>query len=436
MDDLLADLQTLTAVPRPKRGRPPKDMRTGLSSEPIPQTPQYALGLDVGVDGFHVCAAQADADAARWPVWFVSYSDTANWRDVLIRLLGADTICVAEPTGWNYLSPVARVITTQSPAQLYLIEHSKTGAVRATLNITQKTDVNDSRALASVAWDLHGRPRVAGAWRFDWNTHEQLLELRFLVNAHYKASHDKTRFNNRLKHLGHSIDPSLTFGSAWYTCMEMGAFTPDDILSLDVATVPGGSRRRIIRELQGRLTAGTVVSVSLVRALRETYTSYVVACERIRTAEAAIIDHVSRSPWRYLYERWMTFPLASPVGCAALIVASKGMADKLPFKVFKATVGAYPQIKESGSIKKSRTAKRGYRPAMKAIHMWTQSLLRAGAPDTPIKAYYAGGEKSGGRKFSATKAKLVRLLHGVAKNPAGHNGALLQRENSLSTETV
>jgi hypothetical protein len=214
--DMLSSTETISHesdMPRAKRGRPPKDAQVGLCRDKLPDTPQYALGIDIGVEGFHVCAAAADDAPDKWPVWFISYRDTSRWRDILIAMLGENTICVAEPTGWNYLSPVARVISTQSPARLYLIEHSKTGAVRATLNITQKTDLHDARALASVAWDLHGRPRVAGAWVFDWNQHEQLLELRFLVNAHYKASSDKTRFNNRLKHLGHSIDPSLNMAT-------------------------------------------------------------------------------------------------------------------------------------------------------------------------------------------------------------------------------
>jgi hypothetical protein len=414
-------------TPRPKRGRPPKDMRVGLSNDHIPTSPQYALGIDIGVDGFHVCTACSDVDAEKWPVWFVSYKDTPRWRDVLRNMLGKDTICVAEPTGWNYLSPVARVITTQSPAHLYMIEHSKTGAVRTTLNITQKTDVNDARALASVAWDLHGRPRVAGAWRFDWTQHEQLLELRFLVNAHYKAGADKTRFSNRLKHLGHSIDPCLNFGTAWRVCMEMGLFTPDEILAIDLKEVTGsGSRRKAIRHLQERLTPDTVVSDALVTALRETYSNYFYASLRLNDLEQAIVERVLVSDWRYLFDRWMTVPLASAVGCAALIVASKGKADQLSYNVFKATLGAYPQIKESGKIRKSRAAKRGYRPAMKAVHMWAQLLVREDAPNTIIKTYFGGGEKNGGRKFTATKARLARVLHGVAKSPDGYYGALAQ----------
>ncbi len=422
------DASVMSAVPSRKRGRPPRNARVGLSDEPLPTCPQYALGIDIGVEGFHICSARGDAAPPQWPVWFVSYRDTPRWRDALAQMLGDNTVCVAEPTGWNYLSPVARVITLQSPARLHLIEHSKTGAVRATLNITQKTDANDARALASVAWDLHGRPRVAGAWLFDWKEHEALLELRFLVNAHYKASADRVRFNNRLKHLGHSIDPCLTFGTAWLACMELGAFTPDEILGIDLRAIPGGAgvnaRRGAIRRLQQALTPGTAVSASLEAALREMYTNYIHTEQRLEALERAIIEKVQGSPWRHLFARWMTVPLASPVGCAALIVASKGKADQITFKVFKACVGAFPQVKESGNVRKSRTAKRGYRPAMKAVHMWAQALVRDGAPDTVVKTYFAGGEKHGGRKFTAAKARLVRMLHGVAKSPDGYYGAL------------
>jgi hypothetical protein len=191
-------------------------------------------------------------------------------------------------------------------------------------------------------------------------------------------------------------------------------------LSLDLkAAVASGASRAAIRRLQDRLSP-TVVSDALIAAIQETYSSYRAAVSRLENLESAIHARVKTSDWQYLYDRWMTIPLASSVGCAALIVASKGKADKLDFKVFKATVGAYPQVKESGKIKKSRAAKRGYRPAMKALHMWAQALVRDDAPDTVIKRYFAGGEKNGGRKFSATKARLVRVLHGVARSPNGY----------------
>jgi hypothetical protein len=66
---------------------------------------------------------------------------------------------------------------------------------------------------------------------------------------------------------------------------------------------------------------------------------------------------------------------------------------------------------------------------MKVLHMWAQALVKEDAPDTVVKRYFAGGEKNGGRKFTATKARLVRVLHGVAKDPCGYRGLLCPEGN-------
>jgi hypothetical protein len=209
-----------------------------------------AIGIDIGAEGFHLCVPSApSADVKDWPVWHVSYEKQPDWRDVLRRLITEETVVLAEPTGWNYLSPVARVICLQSPARLYLIEHSRTTHVRRTLDIAQKTDVQDTRTLAYAAQQLHTQPSFAGCWRFDWATNDALLELRFMMNAYHKASTDRTRFKNRLNHLGHSIDPALNFGKAWLTAMRLGAFTSDEITALDVSKLPASSRRAVERLL-------------------------------------------------------------------------------------------------------------------------------------------------------------------------------------------
>lgn len=97
----------------------------------------------------------------------------------------------------------------------------------------------------------------------------------------------------------------------------------------------------------------------------------------------------------------------------------------MSFGAFRSCLGLFPQLKESGRVKKSKAAKKGYRPAMKAIHMWAQQLVKPTAPETVVREYFAGGEKAGGRKFSATKARLARSLYGVIKNPYGHNNIWL-----------
>jgi hypothetical protein len=286
----------------------------------------------------------------------------------------------------------------------------------------------DTRALAFAAMQLRISRKFAGCWRFNWAHNEALLELRFLVNAHYKASADRTRFNNRLKHLGHSIAPELNFGTAWFTCMRHGAFTPDAIHALDLDDF-ASARRGAIRRLRERVASETYVSPPVVNAIRETWASFAMTEQRLELLDRAIVESVKASPFATQWERLMTIPYASPVGCAAIIVASKGVGDRLNLAKFRAALGAFPQLKQSGTSVKSRAARKGYRPAMKILHMWAQALISPAAPDNIVRTYFAGGEKNGGKKFNAAKARLASVMHGVMRSPDGYRGARLERAN-------
>jgi hypothetical protein len=408
----------------PKRGRPKKGEEKGICTEPLPEQPALAVGIDIGVDGFHVCVPGGiDEDVKQWRVWYISYAKTPDWRKKLRALLDERTIVVCEPTGWNYLQPIARVVCLESPAHLWLIEHSRTASVRGICGMQHKTDIMDTRALCFAAMQLHISRKFAGCWEFDWAHNEMLLELRFLVNAHYKASADRTRFNNRLHHLGHSIAPELNFGSGWFLCMEQGAFTPAEFHALDL-TGMHPAKRRAIANLRANVPADTCVSPPVINAIREAWAGYVAAATRQQALEGTILKLIEGSKFAYQWERLMTYPYASPIGCASIIVATKGIGDRMRLPRFRACLGAFPQLKQSGSSFKSRAAKKGYRPAMKTLHLWAQALVKQEAPENVIRAYFAGGEKAGGKKFSAAKSKLAQVLHAVIRNPNGHNNKL------------
>jgi len=220
--------------------------------------------------------------------------------------------------------------------------------------------------------------------------------------------------------LGHSIDPALTNGNAWLTAMKWQAFTPKEISVLDTSTMPSATRRAMARLLEYLDTTIDVADV-LVDAIKEAYGNFVWASERCEDLALQLEQAILESPFAHLYKRLMTYPMASSTGCIAIIIATKGRGDTMSLQAFRSCLGVFPQIKESGKVKKARAQKKGYRPAMKAIHMWAQQLVREAAPDNVVRTYFSGGEKAGGRKFSATKARLVRTLHGVIKNPYGHN---------------
>lgn len=187
-----------------KRNVRPITVHSGTNRSAIPLTVQPVIGIDVGVDGVHIGISDFTAEPKHWPVWYLEYASNDNWREILARLLDQETIVVAEPTGWHYLSPIAQVVTQDVGARLFLVEHTATGKIRqASLGMDQKTDVTDARTLAYIATQQKfGLKTVGGAWEFNWGEYESLLELRFMVNSHHKARVDAIRFGNRLTHLG------------------------------------------------------------------------------------------------------------------------------------------------------------------------------------------------------------------------------------------
>jgi hypothetical protein len=57
-----------------------------------PEQPALAVGIDIGVEGFHVCVpGDASEDVKEWRVWYISYAKTPDWRDKLRRLLDERT---------------------------------------------------------------------------------------------------------------------------------------------------------------------------------------------------------------------------------------------------------------------------------------------------------------------------------------------------------
>jgi transposase len=378
-----------------------------------------AIGVDIGVSGFHFCVpGQSHMNVADWPVWYISYEKHPNWREILTNMIGEGTIVLAEPTGWNYLAPIAYLVTQQTSGEMWLIEHSRTASVRGVLNFAHKTDVMDTRALAYAAVQLTFTA-FAGCWPFDAQQQAELLRLRFLVNAHYKATHDRTRFSNRLRHIGHSIAPELNFGSAWFTCMRLGAFTPQQIHALDISACPAPTQRAIQR-LRARVPA-IAVPDPVVSALTDAFKGYVDADQRIQSLVSELINAVQNGPFSAQFNRLMSFPMASPVTCAAIIVATKGVGPEMKVPEFRACLGTTPKLHQSGKTDRAKKSRRGYKPAMKGLHIWAQVLVSDKAPDNVVKLYFRGGEKNGGKKFSAAKARLALALRGVLRSEHGYD---------------
>jgi hypothetical protein len=118
---------------------------------------------------------------------------------------------------------------------------------------------------------------------------------------------------------------------------------------------------------------------------------------------------------------------------AALHVATHGKADQMETEQFKAALGAFPQVKSSGITHESHAHKKGYRPAMNALFIWTLNLVKPTAPDNPIRRYFNGGEKNGGKKFTAARAKLARILAAVARSENGYDPSQMKQRRALAS---
>jgi hypothetical protein len=145
-----------------------KDKFIGLASmDTFPTESVHAVGVDIGVDGLHVCVPDQLNRAANWRVWFLQYEEHPDWHKFITRLCRAGTIITGEPTGWHYLSPLASIIDQLTPARLYLVDHATTGKVRSLQVAAQKTDSTDARALAYIADQIYNRKSPRGVWHHD-----------------------------------------------------------------------------------------------------------------------------------------------------------------------------------------------------------------------------------------------------------------------------
>jgi hypothetical protein len=124
--------------------------------------------------------------------------------------------------------------------------------------------------------------------------------------------------------------------------------------------------------------------------------------------EAQTEQIVTGYPFDIVTRRWLTVPEASLMALAALHVATHGKAEQVETGQFKAALGAFPQVKSSSATHQSSAHKKGYRLAINAPFLWTPS--EEYSLDNPIRRYFAGGERNGGRKFTAARAKLARAV--------------------------
>jgi transposase len=386
---------------------------------PPPAAPAVAIGIDVGKSGIHVCGMQPRTHPSKWEVIYLDFKQFPQWWRWLIECCTDETVVALEPTGWAYSAPVTAILQQYTQASIWLVQHHVAAAARAYHLSKHKTDLLDAQALAIIARDiLYGEPPQS-VRQHNPALEAHVLSLRFNVNAHAKLIASSVRVQNRLRQLGHSMHPSLGRGTVWWSLLQLGVVTPEEIHALEKPAAMHGNRWRHIEALRADLPLIAVPSRVRQSAL-ENFDEWQRIEQRAAELEKEIEAQIEQPPFAEITRRWMTIPAASPIWIAAFHVATHGIADWFTADSFAAALGAFPQKKQSGKKTDDRSAKIGYRPAMNALFQWTLTLTNPAFAPNPVHEYFAGGEKAGGRKFTAARAKFASILSGVARSPEGY----------------
>lgn len=323
-----------------------------LLMEELPSTPVDAMGIDVGKAGFHISIPTENIPAAMWNVWYFDYEEHPEWHERLVQLCKPGTVIVAEPTGWHYLAPIANIIQRKTKARLYLIDHQISGKIRAAKISSQKTDQTDARALALVAQDIRERRAVRGVSYHDQEIENYVIQLRLLVNSFTRTSAEIVRIKNCLRQLGHGIFPTLAIGDIWFSCMRYGQVTPSQIKAWVAGERPSEIKahtwtayKKFAERLPSDIEASPVIAEAALNLANRMF-SLEGDLEVIqKQIESVVVEY----PFDVITKRWMTVPYATLYYCACLHVATHGRADQFTTEQFKAALGAFPQVRASGT---------------------------------------------------------------------------------------
>lgn len=377
-------------------------------------------GIDIGKSALTVALSNASSPPWTWPTTTIDLKDPDWWQE-LRALIPPGCIIATEPTGTHYLTPITTALTGTN-SQIWLLNTTSTGKIRAVHISNAKSDRTDAQALALAArWIAEGR-HVHGARPHGY---DPTARLRQLVNAYESNKKSLNRATNRLQQLAHAIWPALGQKFETYTrAIAAGAVTPDEIRSLaarDLTNVPGyehHTTRRALQNLANMLPPGIPAPDlrNQIVALHGNITSLNAEAEKL-TAE--ITREIELTPdLAEVTRRWRTVPEASDLAIATLHVATHGHVQDFTRDEFRSAVGAHPKRRQSGDRVTTQQTKTGYRPAMKSLHLWTMRLLKESNRPNPIADYFDHTRTK--QRAAAARGKLVKILHAVAHDPEGY----------------
>lgn len=374
------------------------------------------LGVDIGSEAIHVCAADPKTPPPSWRVTKIELK--GDWTAELESLAQPPALAVLEPTGWHYALPIANTLQHAGAAILYT---SNFAAARAReLHISQhKTDVNDARALAVIA-KMHGDGQALRITRhFFTRTTELATELRLTFAMRERATKQRTQAINRLTQILHGVWPALASSKdLWLKRLaDPPALSHADLIAARDQAIADGLHHSTIHAIN-RLTQAVPdwlpVTEPQYRAATMLSQEYQRTTQTIENLEDRIESLIWDDAIADITGLWYTIPGAGVTHIAALHVATYCRAAEFSADEFRAAVGCHPIRQESGLITNSRSTKTGYRPAKKALHLWTLRLIAH--KENPIAEYFYEQQRRGKTQaIHSTRGKLARVLSGIAR---------------------
>lgn len=380
-------------------------------------------GIDIGKKQLHI-STPTPAHPRDWPVLVIDFADRPDWHRIMQEAIAPGAIVAMEPTGIHLSSPVITVLTQLCAAHVWYVGHGTTGQIRDTHISTSKTDHFDARALAMAAeWIAAGKP-PGRARQHDTTLEAEVFDLRQLVNNRRRQTRTSARLTNRLHAYAHALYPALDQKfTTWLRLARQGIITPRQIIDY-AADFPPDTNYRQNRWVDA--LAQWLPPVNTPEYLRYNVADAIAELEIVEAHQAALtadIETIMSSPrFAETTRRLMTIPSAgSPANLAPYIVATHGLLAEMHPDEVKAAIGISARTDTSGSKDRTRASKGGYKPAGEALYMWALLLCNPNAKPNPIRDYHQKISSTNKWKpFRATRAKLAKLISGVARSPEGY----------------
>ncbi|RMG81218.1 MAG: hypothetical protein D6712_16690 [Chloroflexi bacterium] len=344
----------------------------------------------------------------KWPTHTIPLKE--DWPLQLIDHIPDDAIIALEVTGYNYLRPIITALTlTGHNADIWQIPTTATKKLRELLVSGAKTDEMDARTLALAAlWIERGEP-PRNSYPIS-PEHEELTQtLRLYVNRRETLLRQRTRSLNQLDAIIHSIWPTLAqHKSTYINAARAGYISPAEMKRMPAGAVSGQQRHHIIK-----LAAKTpdIPCSDITRiAIEQLIADIDRYADEADAIEAYINDIIQHPIIAAVTERWQSVPSISPREIAAFHIATHCQAHRLTPAQFRASLGASPRSYVSSTLDRTGKVRKGYRPALKALHMLTIRLIR-------LNESIADYQQS--HSLAATKTKIANKLSSIARNKNG-----------------